>query len=209
MPRAPMLVFAAHWQPYEESLRLAAYQQWRTRVLWHFRPRQSQARRRAKGTEPFAQTLAISGGAMASSVHDFKARTRTSVTLPSGLVVEIRKVTGRDFLGLGELPIPATEVDGARNGAYSPEHVADIRRYSDRAIVRGAVNPRFTEDPDQVESEDAVHLSYLLAEEADYMALAQAILDFSGLTKETAAAVEGFRENEVSEIAESARGEIP
>lgn len=203
-------LFLAHWQPYEDLQRCLAYRNWRTRLLWQLRPRCSQARRQALAAAPFAQPLASSGGAsrMASSAHEFKARTRKSVTLPSGLEVDIRKVVGRDFVGLGELPIPAAgEVDRHKSDAREQiEQIEQMKRYSDRAIVRGALAPRFTDDPAKIDAEHEVHLSYL--DDDDYTALARAIFDFAGLTKETADAVESFRQNEVSPTLEGTGGAV-
>ena len=143
-----------------------------------------------------------------SSVQDFKSRSRRIVTLPSGLSVEIRKIRLMDFLDFGELPLPSSgsrEKDGDSPRSVPPNHekgtvpitAGEIQRFSSRAIVSGAVAPKFTDHDDEEHSEDLVHVRDLSWE--DFQTLASEILEWSGHKKEAAAEAESFRAYRVGE----------
>jgi len=135
-----------------------------------------------------------------SSVQDFKKQARKTVILPSGLSVQIRKIRLMDFLDLGELPLPPSAEEKGENPsperALSPSQGKkvtreEIERFSSRAIVSGAVSPKFTEIDEEEDSEDYVHVRDLSWD--DFRALAGEILEWSGHKKEVAAEAESFR----------------
>jgi hypothetical protein len=132
---------------------------------------------------------------MVSTAADFKKRNRKTVTLPSGLSVEIRRLTARDFVGVGEIPLPATQdvseksvVDRARQLAADPDA---MDRYGHRAITRGVARPRFSDRDEDLGREDIAHVRDL--DLLDYGALLVEILKFAGIYQEAGQTAESFR----------------
>ena len=124
---------------------------------------------------------------MPSTAEDFRRRSRTKVTLPSGLEVEIRKVHLWDFMDLGEISVPsgnADVIDGEDRSAASPspETMEEARRYSVRAIVRAAVRPKFTEKEDP----DPAVICVEDLGDNDFQALAEGILNWMKPKKDEA-----------------------
>jgi hypothetical protein len=147
---------------------------------------------------------------MPSKASEFKSRARKLITLPSGLEVEIRKFNLLDFVGVGDLPFP---VDGNPPAASSrtPEkdrrrEVEEIERYSNRAIITGCVNPRFTDSEDD-ENENVVHVRDLDRE--DWQAVVTEIFEWSGVSQGVAADADRFRADEISGNNSDAGGKIP
>lgn len=148
---------------------------------------------------------------MASSIADFRRHLYQTVTLLSGLTVEIKRLTAWDFVGLGDLPIPsASTLDGQQIASISPEHAVQLQRYTDRAVARGVVAPKMTDARDDggepVCSPDVLHVSELLPD--DYQVLSLAILQWAGLLPEAAKAVESFRADPVRPDDSSPGGEV-
>ena len=146
---------------------------------------------------------------MASSIADFRARLYQEITLPSGLVAQIRKVQAWDFLGLGELPVPSP---AAQEGSIpNQDEFESMKRYTDRALLRGVVQPRLSDEVDAdgepVYRPDRLHVSEL--EPGDYGALSTAIFAWAGLTQEDGQAIEAFRHDAVGASGESAGGAVP
>ncbi len=138
---------------------------------------------------------------MVSTAANFKSRARKEITLPSGETVEIRRLSAIDFIGLGELPLP--EGNGADE---TPEEKARrlkerldailkdpdrINRYSNRAVVKGVVRPRFSDKDEDLDNPNVVHVRDL--DETDLAALVKGIMEFSGLSKEAGQTAESFR----------------
>lgn len=116
---------------------------------------------------------------MPATAEEFRRRARTTVKLPSGLEVEIRKLHLWDFDGLTEIPLPsgsADQIDGEdeSTAVQSPEERAEVRKYTVRAIVKASIKPRFTDkedpDPDLINVEDL--------DDNDFQALAEGILEW-------------------------------
>lgn len=129
-----------------------------------------------------------------SSPREFKARTRKIVTLPSGLTVEIRKLKLIDFLGM-EIPLPSDpQASSAPSNAMS---LRETQQYANRAIIAAAISPRFTDDDNEAERDDRVHVRDL--EMMDWEALVKEIFDWSGLAREVVAEANSFRKDEVGE----------
>jgi hypothetical protein len=149
---------------------------------------------------------------MPSSVEDFRRLLYKDLALPSGLSVQIRKVQAWDFLGLGELPVPqAAEKFAAITMGFTEDDSRSLRRYTDRAMVRGVVKPPLTDAMDAggepVYLPDRLHVTELSPD--DYGALANAILQWSGLVAEEAQAIESFREDSQRTPGESIGGAVP
>src|SRR5262245_11677072 len=132
---------------------------------------------------------------MASTVAEFKAQAHREFTLPySKLVVEVRMISCAKFLGLGELPIPITADEAPGNGHGGGvgrwQELAKHAGYADRAIVMAAVNPRFSNKPEDLDRDDICHVEDLSF--ADRAYLGNAILEMIGLNVEYAAQVQSF-----------------
>ena len=133
---------------------------------------------------------------MPASAQDFKARVRKIVTLPfSRLEVEIKIIDCMVFLGLGELPIPTD--DAPSNGGTTTipdmkERMTMELQYADRAILMGAVSPRFSDQPGDASNLEIVSIPTDLTY-ADRLFLGNAICEWSGLSARWAAAVDAFR----------------
>ena len=138
-----------------------------------------------------------------SSVLEFRAILYKDVALPSGLFATIRKIQAMDFIGLGDLPIPSSGETDSETPA--PIDLELLKRYTDRALVCGVVQPLLTAELDDggrpVCQPDALHVRELLS--SDYQALSQAIMSWSGLTPEDAKAIEAFRPDGVSPAREN------
>lgn len=126
---------------------------------------------------------------MASSVQDFKKASRKAVKLPGGLEVEIRKLTGFDFVDLGEFPMPPAKEGGEEQG--DAETIKRIRDYSERMIARAVVSPPFSDRAEDLNNDAVVHVRELSV--GDFNALGLEIARFSGLTKEDQAEAASFR----------------
>lgn len=147
---------------------------------------------------------------MASSVAEFRARYYRDLTLPSGLSVRMRQVQALDFIGLGELPIPAGPPDPDRPAQSTQELLAMVTRYTHRGIVRAVIDPPMHDALDDggapVILNDKLHVTELLPE--DYTELASVIIRQAGLTVEDASATEAFRQDQERPDGEGARGAI-
>jgi hypothetical protein len=153
---------------------------------------------------------------MASSPAEFRAKVIKTVTLPSGLSVEIKKIRLKDFLGLGEIPLPVVNneegdqpvapTSDTEESEYKVENLKLIDRYGKHAITMAAINPRFSEKPEDLDNPDVVHLSLLTDE--DLYSLITEILTWSGLNKEAGQTAESFRADRVGENGGRPRAEI-
>ena len=151
---------------------------------------------------------------MSSTIEEIRARSHKIVTLPSGLVVEIRKVWLIDFFDMGELftvlPAAESEEPNKRNEPNKPNDPAlglklkaQEDKYLARAIVKGAVEPRFSEDEGV---ENAVWIKDLSYE--DFCYLGNAILAWAGVGREVAADADKFRPDTVGKNGERPGGEV-
>lgn len=141
---------------------------------------------------------------MPSSVRDFRTYSRTTLTLPSGLSVLVRRCQLQDFLTLAELPVPATGTASEERDARTVQR--DNRLMADLLIVHCCVSPRFA-PRHEPEREDSVGIEELDSE--DFNALANGILEHSGLAPGVAAALQQFRPDEEREAGGPDGGEVP
>lgn len=137
---------------------------------------------------------------MGSTTQEFKAKNHKTETLPSGLIVEIRRVWQIDLIGAGELPLPhddAEEDQGSPPSAAKPDTDATQKliAFSRRVILAGAVDPRFTDSEAEASQGQAAYVRELSQE--DFFFLANAILSFSGASKEAKAEADSFRPDAV------------
>ena len=133
---------------------------------------------------------------MSSTPDEFRAKTRKIVTLPSGLIVEIRKIRQRDLIEVGDLLVPIGDDDApAENAEMSMAEKLESRdktdRYVKRAIVAGAVSPAMSDRDIDKNNPDVVCVFDL--DEKDFYCLAADILAWSGISKEAGQAAEQFR----------------
>lgn len=141
-----------------------------------------------------------------ATVHDFRQRFYKDVTLPSGLVVRIRKITLAAFVGIGELPVPMDEDAAAQEGntEQAAQRARQYLRYGHRTLAEGVVDPPMTDVLDDggkpVCPPDVLHAQELfLSANEDYMALVTAIQTYSGFGQEVRAAVDTFRQDAISQ----------
>lgn len=134
---------------------------------------------------------------MTSSIEDFRRLLYKDISLPSGLTAQIRKVQAWDFLGIGELPVPQGVSSEGELPPMTDQTARSLKRYTDRALVKGVVKPQLTDAVDDggepVYLPDRLHVSELGPE--DYSALSAAILQWSGLVAEEGQAIESFRDD--------------
>lgn len=146
-----------------------------------------------------------------TNVAAYRAMQQEHLTLPSGAVFVIRKVQAWDFLALGELPVPtSSRSPGEELASMTNPTTQHLKRYTDRAIVKGTVQPQLTDTYDDggepVQQPDRLHVMELAA--SDYAALSQAIMRWSGLAEEDAKAIDAFRGDALSPVGQSAGGAL-
>lgn len=134
---------------------------------------------------------------MASTIDQFRQYRITTLTLPSGLTVDLlRKPSVAIFLGLGELPVPAV-LEGESSAVMSLETLLSIQHYMDRAIAGAVLAPAMTDKRDAqgqpLLAADMLHVTEL--DPDDYVVLSRTILTRMGLVQEEAQAIESFRPN--------------
>jgi hypothetical protein len=139
-----------------------------------------------------------------TSAEEIRRRARKTVTTPSGIEVEIRRLRLSDFLGLGEIPLPSTEEKEVRSTDASQWQ--RILLYGNRTVTRGVISPRFTDDDENTDPTMA-HVRDLTDQDLNF--LIGEILAWSGLSKEVAADAEAFRPERVSQDGSGSGGEIP
>lgn len=137
---------------------------------------------------------------MPSTVEDFKKLARKIVKLPSGLEVEIRRLTAFDFVDLGELPMPApqpqtvglpAEGPPTDSGPADPERTRKVRDYTGKFIVRAVISPPFSDKDEDLGNPAVVHVRDLALD--DFNALGVEIAELAGVKKEVVADAESFR----------------
>ncbi len=131
---------------------------------------------------------------MPSSPKEFRALSRKEITLPSGLTVEIRKLSAMDFVGHGEIPLPSSGDDSAEK---KPNFTGEqIVRFAGLMLTKGSMSPHFSEKAEDLDNPDVVHISDLSNQDLTFAAAA--IAEFSGFSKEAAAEAESFRKDKES-----------
>lgn len=135
---------------------------------------------------------------MTSSLEEFFQKLHRDVTLPSGLVVAVRKPDMWVFLPGGrELPIPAVPAPAAPTDvpAPNPMTVRDLDEYTERAIAGGVIAPPMScgrdAQGDPIYSPHYVHVSELPL--ADKTFLGNLMMELLGLTPEVATSLDAFR----------------
>lgn len=121
----------------------------------------------------------------ATPASEFKKVTRKLYQLPSGRVVEIRKLGPKDVAGLGIFPLDFTEMtDAAREEYYArikddPDKNLEV---FNKVLVFGVTRPRVVDGPAHAVGEDEIHVTDLGEDATD---LFLGILSFStGVPKE-------------------------
>ena len=119
---------------------------------------------------------------MATGILDYRAKAggEKEITLPSGAIFKIRKLTGRDFLQQGNFPIVSTkEIAQAKKDASSTwlkmtnEQQREQMATLNRIIVLAVKEPKLS----LIKEEGKLGIDELL--DIDYYFLIQAITDFS------------------------------
>ena len=141
---------------------------------------------------------------MTSTPDEFRAKTRKTVTLPSGLVVEIRKIRQRDLIEAGDLLIPVSDSEKVSGTLSESEKIPDALslaekleaqdkadRYGRRAVMAGAVSPVMSDRETDKNNPDVVFILDL--EQSDFYILLAEILSWSGLSEEAGQVAESFR----------------
>ena len=88
---------------------------------------------------------------MTTTAAQYRAMFEEDITLPSGAVFRIRKISSKDFIDMGgELPIPG-DVDSdalpLRPGVDAQAVITEARRmitYVEHAVIKGTVEPKLT-----------------------------------------------------------------
>ncbi|MEW6424976.1 MAG: hypothetical protein AB1523_09580 [Bacillota bacterium] len=120
-----------------------------------------------------------------TSASEFKKGYRKLHKLPSGRVVEIRKLTPDDFAELYGQMTSLTELQNknteeiARLVAESPEIYAFGLKAAEIIVTKGVVKPRISNRPLDETDENEVHISDVGEDMED---LVKAILIFSGVS---------------------------
>src|SRR5919198_851891 len=99
---------------------------------------------------------------MTTSIAAYRKLLYDTVTLPSGAVFQIKRVFAADFLGLGELPIPSAPSEGEEPHELTPQDAERLQRYTHRALARGVVAPKLTDEGEPGQGDDALHVAELL-----------------------------------------------
>jgi len=127
-----------------------------------------------------------------SKPEDFRAANRKTLALPNGLTIQVRKLTGLDFLELGHFPLvagnrKATAEEFRKHLETDPKAQLQQLRL---ILTKGVVSPRVVDTQPSETPSDALSIYDI----GDINEIVQAILEWSGLTEETARAAGKFSE---------------
>lgn len=142
-----------------------------------------------------------------SKAEEFRNLARQTVTLKCGLKIQIRKLTGLDWLPLGNLPLVEVKGETAveavkRSLRVNPEaHLRQIKMI----ICQGVISPHIVDAP----AGDCPEGALSVYEIPDQEEISTAILSFSGLTEAAARAAGPFPEIEVAPSSRGDGGKIP
>lgn len=147
---------------------------------------------------------------MGSPIDAFKQQRIVDFTLPSGLVLTVRKPQQWDFLSGGELPLP--KADGSSppvDESLTAERL--VQNYTEQAMLHCVIDPQLCtgrrEDGRLIEKPGYLHIDYLSP--TDYAALARELLRLGGFLPEDANAIDAFRTDTVGAIGEGPGRAVP
>jgi hypothetical protein len=121
--------------------------------------------------------------------EEWRAKTRMTVTTPSGLTAVIRKLRQLDFFPQGLVALGLTgELDEDRARRYMAEHPDEIEALEHRILTRGLVDPPVALDPSDPAMLDVRDIA---GDDREF--LVREISVWSGLSPEQLTAVDLFR----------------
>lgn len=130
-----------------------------------------------------------SNGAV-SKPEDFRVANRKILNLPCGLTIEIRKLTGFDFLELGQFPLVSGNPKATAD-EYKKRMEKDPKAQMQQLrliVTRGVVAPKIVDVSPSECPKDSVSIYDL----GDLNFIVEQVLAFSGLTEEAARAAAPF-----------------
>lgn len=130
-----------------------------------------------------------------SKPEDFRAANRRMLTLPNGLVIQIRKLTGFDFLELGHFPLVAGNAKATAE-SYRKTLEADPKSQMQQVrliLAKGVVSPTVVD----MQPSECPKDTLSVYEIGDMNFVVEAILAFSGLTEDAARAAGKFPEKSI------------
>lgn len=148
---------------------------------------------------------------MGSPIEAFKQQRILEFSLPSGLVLTIRKPQQWDFLAGGELPLPQAPSDGALPPAPETNAARAVLSYTEQAMLHCVLDPPLCvgRDPEGHLREQPGHLHLDYLDPQDYAALARELLRLGGFLPEDASAIQAFRADPLGPTGESPGGAVP
>lgn len=104
---------------------------------------------------------------------DYRKRSRKTITLPSGGDVEIRKLSGLDFLSAGEIPVAFQEAvrakDKAAMEAVMKSDPGLTKRIDAAVLTSGVVSIKIVDKPPRDCAEDEISVHEISPEDSEFI----------------------------------------
>jgi len=128
------------------------------------------------------------------TAEEYKTRSRKTITLPSGGEVVIRKLTGLDYLDVGDIPSAFWEAvrgqDKAEAGRVLEKHKDLSRRMTVASLVRGVISMKIVDKHPRDCAEDEVSVEEISPKDAEY--IVEQISEMNSLNREAGKSIARF-----------------
>ena len=128
------------------------------------------------------------------TAEEYKTRSRKTITLPSGGEVVIRKLTGLDYLDVGDIPSAFWEAvrgqDKAEAGRVLEKHKDLSRRMTVASLVRGVISMKIVDKHPLDCAEDEVSVEEISPKDTDY--IVEQISEMNSLNREAGKSIARF-----------------
>ena len=128
------------------------------------------------------------------TAEEYKTRSRKTITLPSGGEVVIRKLTGLDYLDVGDIPSAFWEAvrgqDKAEAGKVLEKNKDLARRMTVASLVKGVVSMKIVDKHPRDCADDEVSVDEINPKDTDY--IVEQISEMNSLHREAGKAIARF-----------------
>ena len=128
------------------------------------------------------------------TAEEYKTRSRKTITLPSGGEVVIRKLTGLDYLDVGDIPSAFWEAVRGQNKAEAGkvlEKNKDLaRRMTVASLLKGVVSMKIVDKHPRDYADDEVSVEEISPKDAEY--IVEQISEMNSLNREAGKSIARF-----------------
>ena len=128
------------------------------------------------------------------TAEEYKTRSRKTITLPSGGEVVIRKLTGLDYLDVGDIPSAFWEAvrgqDKAEAGKVLEKNKDLARRMTVASLVKGVVSMKIVDKRPRDCADDELSVDEISPKDAD--CIVEQISEMNSLHREAGKAIARF-----------------